>query len=111
MRFAPSSSGSRFRSCFGTRSQLLGLGAVSLLAFGISACASSSGTPNPVVDAGPGEGKSDAASDVRSDVRTDVARDVPPAPVDVPNPLCSGVSPTTDFSDPYVIADFEMGND
>ena len=39
------------------------------------------------------------------------ARDVPPAPVDVQNPLCAGVSPTTDFSDPYVITDFNMGND
>jgi hypothetical protein len=99
MRFAPSASGSRLRSCF------------ALLALGISACGSSN-KPNvePVVDAG-GDVKSDAASDTRADVRADVARDVPPAPVDVQNPLCAGVSPTTDYSDPYVIADFEMGND
>ena len=99
MRFAPSSAGSRLRSCF------------ALLALGISACGSSDKPKlEPGKDAG-SDAKSDTAGDTRADVKADVARDVPPAPVDVQNPLCSGVSPTTDFSDPYVIADFETATD
>ena len=99
MRFAPSSAGSRLRSCF------------ALLALGISACGSSDKPKlEPGKDAG-SDAKSDTAGDTRADVKPDVARDVPPAPVDVQNPLCSGVSPTTDFSDPYVIADFETATD
>jgi hypothetical protein len=44
-------------------------------------------------------------------VRVDVLRDTTPPPMDVQNPLCQGVSPTTDYGDPYVIADFNGGTD
>ena len=105
MRSAPSSSGSRFRSCFGV-SQLVGLGAVALLALGISACASSSGKPNPVVDAGPVD--TGTVTDVRPDIKPDVRPDLPP--VDLGMPLCDGTEPTDDFLHPYVIMDFNDGS-
>jgi hypothetical protein len=96
MRFAPSSSGSRFRSCF------------ALLALGISACGSSN---KPKLETGMDAGsdvKSDTASDTRGDVKADTRADVRPdlPPVDVGNPLCEGTEPTNDFIDPFVILDF-----
>ena len=101
MRFATSRS----------RNHFAGLVAVALLTVAIAACGSSNNAKPDTGVTPDASGKSDAAGDARADVRVDAVRDTTPPPQDVQNPLCQGISPTTDFSDPYVIADFDMGND
>ncbi len=103
MRFSPSSSGSEFRNRF------VGLGAVALLAAGISACGSNN---NSKPDGGSSsDAKPDTGSDARADLRPDIRPDLPPVDTTIVNPLCQGVAPTTDYSDPYVVANFDGFND
>ena len=94
----------------GSRSRLIELSALALLAVGIAACGSSN-NPKPdtgVVDAGANDVKADTASDVHADVRVDTKPDL--QVIDVGNPLCEGTEPTDDFTDPYVIANFDGSN-
>ncbi len=93
----------------GSRNRFAAIGALALLAVGIAACGSSNSSKPDAGDAGASDVKSDTASDVRADIRPDIRPDVPP--VDVANPLCQGTEPTDDFTDPFVIANFDGSND
>ena len=94
-----------------TASRLMVLACAVVLAVGLSACGSSGKAVDARPDAADGAhdtGATDLRSDLRSDSAVvDLGQDLPP--VDMPNLLCEGVSPTMNFSEPYVVANFDTG--
>jgi hypothetical protein len=56
-----------------------------------------------------GDARVDAPADARGDAPVDAPPDLPP--VDVINLLCQGISPTFNYADPYVVANFDGLND
>jgi hypothetical protein len=99
------------RSATAIRWTVWGLSAV--LSAGLGACKDNA-LPVDSRDAAAvdtGSHPTDVAAEVKADVPIDRGQDLPPTDVVVVNPLCQGVPPTANTSDPYVVANFDNAND